>query len=131
MATVSQDVDNPFFKFTTAEWPFRRLVELTTDARLVDKPTLSVLYEEGEIVRRVVSAGLTGTPAGASETGDGVRNMADGGMITGLDNKSRGQVVGDSVRARQGLHGEGHEGMGTVGAFLVMRGSVDLHVLER
>ena len=55
--TLPQDIDNQFFQHTTAGWPFSRLVDLASDTRLVKKPTLSVLYEEGETTLRAVGDG--------------------------------------------------------------------------
>lgn len=54
-----QGIDNQFFKYTTAGWPFSRLVDLASDVRLVKKAPLSVLYEEGETAPRTIGSELS------------------------------------------------------------------------
>ncbi|CAM9556079.1 unnamed protein product [Ectocarpus sp. 12 AP-2014] len=55
-AVLLGEIDNQFFKYTTAGWPFSRLVDLASGSRLVQKPALSVLYEEGETAPRTIDS---------------------------------------------------------------------------
>lgn len=67
MLQIFQEIDNQFFKYTTAGWPFSRLVDLASDSRLVQKPALSVLYEEGDTAPRTIDSETTVTQAGERE----------------------------------------------------------------
>eukprot|EP00903_Cladosiphon_okamuranus_P011664 g10971.t1 len=141
------EMDNLFFKYTTAGWPFSRLVDLTSDARLVKKPTLSVLYEEGETAPRVIGGEVSepGTPgAQASLVASG--SVGQRTSTIGVGNIGRMSSTGAAGRGggggrveEQGTHPspakrEQQQQDGekwAVGAYVIIGGSVDLYVLER
>lgn len=144
---ICKDTDNPFFRYTTAEWPISRLVDLTTDARLVEKLPHAVLYEEGETAARIIGK----DPLGAALVGNTPNNGVGIKRQTGATiHQGQGKTgVRGCVQAKAGSRGGfglanrlgrrlGREGTGeedeepwTAGAYVIMRGSVCLHVLER
>ncbi|CAM9686183.1 unnamed protein product, partial [Discosporangium mesarthrocarpum] len=145
-ATLVLVSNNPFFSCTgpAAGWSHARLVDLITGAFLIEKQTLAVLYEEGD---------WAGTGPGAAEDRDcggsgscGNRAGEDTGLAAreeGGRGEAKGLVKGDGTReGRKGGVGEVacHKAAGEivekregqeVGAFIILRGAVDLIVLER
>ncbi|CAM9665779.1 unnamed protein product [Ectocarpus fasciculatus] len=187
-AVLLGEIDNQFFKYTTAGWPFSRLVDLASDSRLVQKPALCALYEEGETAPRtidsetlVAQAGLvpsavsTVTKTTDSNSDDDPRvvsgsscndttSCSEGGksrVAAGLSSTSSrmngstgvGGSHNDVQRAGSNLSGgdgqatrppqqqphpqpqqqqqQQQEERWTVGAYVIVRGSVNLYVLER
>ncbi|CAM9847508.1 unnamed protein product [Ectocarpus sp. 4 AP-2014] len=177
-AVLLAEIDNQFFKYTTAGWPFSRLVDLASDSRLVQKPALSVLYEEGETAPRTIDSETTVTQAVlvpsvvsiAPKTTD--RNSDDGprvasgsscnettscreggksGVAAGLSSTSRrmnSSIGGGGSSGGGGAQGtrppqqqqpqhqhqpqpQQQEERWTVGAYVIVRGSVNLYILER
>eukprot|EP00752_Nemacystus_decipiens_P002077 g1988.t1 len=154
-------IDNQFFKHTTAGWPFSRLVDLTSDVRLVRKPPLSVLYEEGETAPRIIGMELPQSDNNAKRAAF-IHRGAPGGSIAPRTSLA---TSGSSIGPGTGTAGTGFNGRSTftgaagrnggggkreeqqqqqeqqrrqereprwiVGAYVVMSGSVDLYVLER
>lgn len=110
-------------------------MDLAIDARLVEKPNLAVVYEEGDTAEMSVSSDLHGADLvgcklnnglGAELGSGGNRQFSDGGGEKyGVDRGSGADVEGRGARSSSG------EGPGVVGAYVIMRGSVDLYVLER
>ncbi|CAM9308964.1 unnamed protein product, partial [Laminaria digitata] len=147
-AMLLSDTDNPFFRYTTTEWPISRLVDLTTDARLVEKPPHAVLYEEGETAARIIGKDPLGAALVGSTPNNGTNSsrrrtdatLHQGPGKSGLGGGVQGKAAnrgGSGLRGRFGRR-RGREGAGagaeetwTAGAYVIMRGSVCLHVLER
>lgn len=142
-----KDTDNPFFRYTTAEWPISRLVDLTTDARLVEKLPHAVLYEEGETAARIIGKDPLGAALVSNTPNNGVggkrrtwatfhQGQGKTGACGGVQAKagSRGRIgLGNRLGRRldrEGTGGEAEEPW-AAGAYVIMRGSVCLHVLER
>ena len=118
-----------------------------TDARLVEKPPHAVLYEEGETTPRIIGK----DPLGAALVSNTPNNGVDSRRRTGATrHQEQGKPgVGGGVRAKAGSRGGsglgnglgrtlGREGTGgeaeeawMAGAYVIRRGSVGLHVLER
>lgn len=159
-----------------ARVPFCLLVDLATDSRLVEKPTLSVVYEEGETASKVIGGELPGsqlisgsssaatekvghkdaTTAGVAKLGTvGGERLQSQRVRQNDTNSTRTIGSGNRPGATIGSGGS-REGMGDraddgtkqvqraiagvandeeqrwiVGAYVIMRGSVDLYVLER
>ena len=128
-----QDIDNPFFRHTTAGWPLARLVDLVTDAYLVESPPLSVIYEEGEttpwvtgnVIRHPATdvSGVDCTGLGTSHT---IRvGGASGGGRHGTGNRAGTDGAGVTVGKTR------YEKKWTTGAYVILRGSVNLYIFER
>ncbi|CBN79097.1 hypothetical protein Esi_0176_0057 [Ectocarpus siliculosus] len=168
-AVLLGEIDNQFFKYTTAGWPFSRLVDLASDSRLVQKPALSVLYEEGETAPRTIDSETTVTQAVlvpsvvsiATKTTDSnsdddprVASGSSCNETTSCSEGGKSRVAAGpsstSSRMNSSIGGGGSSGGGgvqgtrppqqqpqeqeerwTVGAYVIVRGSVNLYILER
>lgn len=134
--TPAQDIDNLFFRYITVDWPFTRLVDLATNARLVVKPPLSALYKEGEPASKLVGNERCG-PANTDGGRVNLRGRVSSVKRARIASKEEGPVpdseTNDGASVRMGVNNEKglEDEEGTVGAYVIMRGSVDLYVLER
>lgn len=93
----------------------------------MEKPALAVLYEEGDTEDKTI-----GSDVGHHHLrGGNIEGLETGGEIGG----GRGGGLGGGVAAgrdeRGGAAVEGPKERQTAGAYVLMRGAVDLYVFER
>lgn len=132
----TQDIDNVFFRYMTVNWPFPRLIDLATDARLVAEPPLSVLYEEGEQATKLVEnerCGPTIMDGGGVNLGYRVGSVKRARIASKGEGHVPGSKASDGASVGMGVNSEkGQEDeKGAAEAYVILRGSVDLYVLER
>lgn len=106
-------IENPFFRKETADWPFSRLVDLVTDTRLVEKPAASVVYEEGISEEADMNNDREGVPRLHESKGE--RRDGQGHAVHGPGEGDR----------------EASKDRWIAGAYVVLRGTVDLYVMEK
>lgn len=128
-------MDNPFFREVTAGWPFPRLVDLTADTELVIKPARAVLYEEGEAASQHDDSISSKGAILCGVLGGGVASCgvtAGGPMVEqGIESRAAGVSGAGELGCLSGTTCHGFYNPGITGAYVVLRGAVDLYALER
>lgn len=92
----------------------------------MEKPALAVLYEEGEPEEKLI-----GGEVGWQVSGGKVEGVDAGGEISGGRGGGLGGGIAGGKGEQEGAAAEGPKERWTVGAYVIMRGAVDLYVFER